>query len=141
MGDRRDKPLLGLESLRGLRPHGNGEGSGGEILDPQTGATLSRVDPARGWRAREMLLMGLHVSEGVPGTRFAAPGLSLDEAIDQSVLRAAIEEGYLERSADRLHARRAAAARRCCLGYSREPISSPSPSLRPASAHIRLVSG
>jgi len=38
-GDRRGKPVLGLDFLRGLRPDGDGGWSGGEILDPETGST------------------------------------------------------------------------------------------------------
>ena len=48
-------------------------------------------------RAREMLLMGLRLSEGVHPARFAArTGMPLAGALDQSVLRQAIDEGYLE---------------------------------------------
>lgn len=38
-GDRREKPILGLDFMRGLRPDGEGRWSGGEILDPETGDT------------------------------------------------------------------------------------------------------
>ena len=37
-GDRKGKPVFGMEILRGLRPDGD-EWSGGEILDPDTGKT------------------------------------------------------------------------------------------------------
>lgn len=37
-GDRKGKPVIGMEILRGLRPDGD-EWSGGEILDPDTGKT------------------------------------------------------------------------------------------------------
>jgi putative oxygen-independent coproporphyrinogen III oxidase len=47
-------------------------------------------------RAREMLLMGLRLTEGVDRARFAArTGIALDDAIDQDTLRAALDEGYL----------------------------------------------
>ena len=36
--DRHDKPLLGLDILRGLKPDGDGAWSGGEIIDPETGS-------------------------------------------------------------------------------------------------------
>lgn len=36
-GDRHDKPIIGLDFLRGLRPDGDGRWTGGEIVDPETG--------------------------------------------------------------------------------------------------------
>jgi oxygen-independent coproporphyrinogen-3 oxidase len=48
-------------------------------------------------RAREMLLMGLRLADGIDPSRFVArTGVSLDAALDQSMLRQVIEEGYLE---------------------------------------------
>jgi putative oxygen-independent coproporphyrinogen III oxidase len=48
-------------------------------------------------RAREMLLMGLRLSEGIDPARFAArTGVALDQAVDASVLRQALAEGYLD---------------------------------------------
>ncbi|MBV9653777.1 MAG: coproporphyrinogen III oxidase [Acetobacteraceae bacterium] len=56
-------------------------------------------------RAREMLMMGLRLREGIDETRFAArTGMVLDEAIDASVLRDAIAEGYLQRDGGLLRA-------------------------------------
>ena len=56
-------------------------------------------------RAREMLLMGLRLTEGVSATRFAArTGMPLEAALDASVVRQAIDEGYLEWHADVLRA-------------------------------------
>jgi len=47
-------------------------------------------------RAREMLLMGLRLAEGVDGTRFAArTGMALEEALDADVLEQALEAGYV----------------------------------------------
>jgi oxygen-independent coproporphyrinogen-3 oxidase len=47
-------------------------------------------------RAREMLLMGLRLTEGVDRTRFVTrTGVSLDAALDPFVLRQALDEGYL----------------------------------------------
>jgi uncharacterized protein (DUF2147 family) len=47
-GDRRDKPVVGLEILWGLLPDGNLEWSGGTVLDPRNGAvydaTLRLID-------------------------------------------------------------------------------------------------
>ena len=46
-------------------------------------------------RAREMLLMGLRLAEGVDEARFAARcGMDLDDAIDTGVLQQATAEGY-----------------------------------------------
>ncbi len=65
----------------------NGHGTAGE----------ASVAPEE--RAREMLLMGLRLTEGIDETRFAArTGLPLDAAIDAGVLARAVEEGYLRRS-------------------------------------------
>ena len=36
-GDRHNKPILGLDIIRGARPDGPGYWSGGDILDPETG--------------------------------------------------------------------------------------------------------
>jgi len=56
-------------------------------------------------RCREMLLMGLRLSEGVEAGRFRArTGLPLVEAIDGEVLQAAVEEGYVEWQGDCLRA-------------------------------------
>ena len=56
-------------------------------------------------RAREMLLMGLRLAEGVDARRFAArTGTKLDEALDQEVLTRAIDEGYVTRTDQRLTA-------------------------------------
>lgn len=56
-------------------------------------------------RAREMLLMGLRVTEGVNAPRFTArTGLNLRDALDPVILEAALEEGYLEQTPDTLRA-------------------------------------
>ncbi len=47
-------------------------------------------------RTREMLVMGMRLSEGIDPARFAArTGMALDEALDASILRQALDEGYL----------------------------------------------
>ncbi|MGA8195092.1 MAG: radical SAM family heme chaperone HemW [Acetobacteraceae bacterium] len=47
-------------------------------------------------RAREMLLMGMRLTEGIDPGRFAArTGTALEAALDPSVLRQALDEGYL----------------------------------------------
>ena len=54
-------------------------------------------------RAREMLLMGLRLAEGVDARRFQArTGISLPRALDPSVVAAALAEGYLSETEDRL---------------------------------------
>jgi putative oxygen-independent coproporphyrinogen III oxidase len=53
------------------------------------------VPPAE--RAREALLMGLRLAEGVDAGRFAArTGIALADALEAAMLRAAIDEGYIE---------------------------------------------
>lgn len=47
-------------------------------------------------RAREMLLMGLRLTEGIDAARFAArAGMALGDALDAGVLEQALEAGYL----------------------------------------------
>ena len=54
-------------------------------------------------RAREMLLMGLRLREGIDAARFARrTGMSLADALDPAVLAMAEEEGYVTRSPGRL---------------------------------------
>ncbi len=56
-------------------------------------------------RAREMLLMGLRLREGVDTARFAArTGLALADALDADTLERALDAGYLVQDADRLAA-------------------------------------
>jgi putative oxygen-independent coproporphyrinogen III oxidase len=99
---------------------GIGPGAHGRITLPSTGGTLfatRRHRAPEAWaerverdghgtvgefplepteRAREMLLMGLRLTEGIDRDRFAArAGVSLGEALEPSVLRQAIDEGYL----------------------------------------------
>ena len=54
-------------------------------------------------RAREMLLMGLRLTEGIGAARFAArTGTALADALDADVLHQAIDAGYLTHTGDRL---------------------------------------
>ena len=54
-------------------------------------------------RAREALLMGLRLAEGIDEARFLArTGVALDDAVDAEVLAQAVEEGYLARGGGRL---------------------------------------
>jgi oxygen-independent coproporphyrinogen-3 oxidase len=56
-------------------------------------------------RAREALLMGLRLSEGVARERFAArTGIALEAALDPAILAGCIEAGYLTWHDDRLAA-------------------------------------
>jgi oxygen-independent coproporphyrinogen-3 oxidase len=56
-------------------------------------------------RAREMLLMGLRLTEGIAAERFCArTGLSVEAALHPAMLAAAIEAGYLERTPSHLRA-------------------------------------
>ena len=56
-------------------------------------------------RAREMLLMGLRLTEGIDAARFAVrTGMALEAALDPDVLDQALEAGYLTHAADRLAA-------------------------------------
>ncbi len=61
--ERRDKPLLGLNFLRGLRPDGKDAWSGGEIVDPETGsvyrASARLTDGGDKLVVRGYLLIGL----------------------------------------------------------------------------------
>jgi coproporphyrinogen III oxidase-like Fe-S oxidoreductase len=61
----------------------------------------SALEPTE--RAREMLLMGLRLTEGIDAARFAdRTGVSLDAAIDQDVLQQALDESYLSWQQNRL---------------------------------------
>ena len=56
-------------------------------------------------RAREMLLMGLRLTEGVDAARFAArTGIALSDALDPDVLDQALEAGYVTQANGRLAA-------------------------------------
>ena len=56
-------------------------------------------------RAREMLLMGLRLDEGIDEVRFASrTGMALDQAIELDVLDQALSAGYVERGAGVLRA-------------------------------------
>ena len=73
----------------------NGHGSQGEVA-------VSMPE-----RAREMLLMGLRLDEGIDEARFAArTGVRLDDAVEQDVLEQALAEGYVGRDGGRFRATR-----------------------------------
>lgn len=61
------------------------------------------VPPAK--QAREALLMGLRLAEGIDAARFLArTGVALEAALDLKMVAAAEAEGYLIRTAERLRA-------------------------------------
>jgi putative oxygen-independent coproporphyrinogen III oxidase len=56
-------------------------------------------------RAREALLMGLRLAEGIEEARFTdRTGMAIDDAIDPDVLAQALAEGYVARGEGRLYA-------------------------------------
>jgi oxygen-independent coproporphyrinogen-3 oxidase len=66
------------------------------LVEAQGHGTTQETPVAPTERAREMLLMGLRLSEGIDPTRFAArTGIALADAVDPTILQAALEEGYL----------------------------------------------
>jgi putative oxygen-independent coproporphyrinogen III oxidase len=74
-----------------------------ELVERQGHAEVEQTALQPTERAREMLLMGLRLTEGIDPARFAArTGTALDDALDQSVLRQALDEGYLDWRGDRL---------------------------------------
>lgn len=53
--DRKDKPVVGLQILRGVKAEGDGIWGGGEILDPNNGKTYrTRLKPVDGGKKLEM---------------------------------------------------------------------------------------
>jgi oxygen-independent coproporphyrinogen-3 oxidase len=76
-----------------------------ELVERDGHGTTDETPVTSDERAREMLLMGLRLSEGIDATRFAArTGRPLAEAIDPDTLARAVEAGYLDFSAGRLRA-------------------------------------
>jgi oxygen-independent coproporphyrinogen-3 oxidase len=71
-----------------------------------TGLTSDEPVPADE-RAREALLMGLRLTEGIDLARFAArTGRTMDQSVDRGVLDQCIAEGYLVQTPQRLIATR-----------------------------------
>ncbi|MBH9552311.1 DUF2147 domain-containing protein [Inhella gelatinilytica] len=53
--DRKDKPIVGLEIMRGVKADGEGVWAGGEILDPDDGKTYRvRLKPLEGGKRLEV---------------------------------------------------------------------------------------
>jgi putative oxygen-independent coproporphyrinogen III oxidase len=73
------------------------------LVEQNRHGTTDQMALAAGEKAREMLLMGLRLTEGVDAARFAArTGCTLDEAVDSDVLDQAVAESYLQWQAGRL---------------------------------------
>ncbi len=67
--------------------------------------TVEETPVAPAERAREALLMGLRLTEGIDATRFAArTGVALADALDAAMVAAAVAEGYLRWDGARLAA-------------------------------------
>lgn len=74
-----------------------------ERVEAQGHGTTHEEEVAPRDRAREALLMGLRLAEGIDEARFAArTGVALDAAVDADVLAQAVAEGYVERRDGRL---------------------------------------
>ena len=74
-----------------------------ERVEAQGHGSTREEAVAPGERAREALLMGLRLAEGIDAARFAArTGIALDDAIDPATLERAVAEEYLERRDGRL---------------------------------------
>ncbi|RTL17691.1 MAG: DUF2147 domain-containing protein [Burkholderiales bacterium] len=53
--DRKDKPVVGLEIIRGVKAEGDGIWGGGEVLDPNDGHTYrTRLKPVDGGKKLEL---------------------------------------------------------------------------------------
>jgi len=70
----------------------------------QCGHGLTQDEPVRPEeRAREALIMGLRLAEGIDLARFRMrTGRTVEQSVDPEMLAAVIEAGYMERTADRL---------------------------------------
>ncbi len=69
-----------------------------ERVERQGHGTASEQPVPVADRAREALLMGLRLAEGIDEARFAArTGIALADAVDPDILARAIEEGYVTR--------------------------------------------
>jgi putative oxygen-independent coproporphyrinogen III oxidase len=76
-----------------------------ERVEQQGHGTSSEEPLTEAERAREMLLMGLRLTEGIDEARFATrTGLRLDDTLDADTLTTALAEGYLAREGGRLRA-------------------------------------
>jgi len=91
-------------ALRATRRHRAPEPWAERVERDGHGTTCDEVLEAAD-KAREMLLMGLRLSEGIdPGRFYGRTGVPLREAVDTDVLAQAIDAGYLRHTPDRLAA-------------------------------------
>ncbi len=91
-------------TLRATRRHRAPEIWAGRVEQAGHGMTDDDAVPPTE-RAREALLMGLRLSEGIDAERFRArTGRTLDESVDAWILEQCLTEGYLVRSDGRLAA-------------------------------------
>jgi putative oxygen-independent coproporphyrinogen III oxidase len=76
-----------------------------DLVERQGHGTAQQEPVSKQDRAREMLLMGLRLTEGVDAARFAArTGIALGDALDSEVRAQALAEGYLTWDGQRLAA-------------------------------------
>jgi putative oxygen-independent coproporphyrinogen III oxidase len=91
-------------ALRATRRHRAPE-AWAELVEHSGHGTTEETPVPPAERAREALLMGLRLAEGVDAARFAArTGLALEAALDLPMVAAAEAEGYLVREPGRLRA-------------------------------------
>jgi putative oxygen-independent coproporphyrinogen III oxidase len=87
---------LTLPAITAIRRHRAPE-PWAELVERQGHAVVEQTALAPTERAREMLLMGLRLTEGIDPMRFAVrTGMALEDALDASVLRQALDERYLD---------------------------------------------
>ncbi len=73
------------------------------LVEARGHGTMQEEAVAPQERAREALLMGLRLAEGIDEARFAVrTGVALEDAVDADVLAQAIGEGYVARGGGRL---------------------------------------
>jgi oxygen-independent coproporphyrinogen-3 oxidase len=91
-------------ALRATRRHRAPEVWAG-LVERDGHGTVEEAPVVPAEAAREALLMGLRLGEGVDAARFARrTGMALDAALDLPMVEAAVDEGYLVREPGRLAA-------------------------------------
>ncbi len=91
-------------ALRATRRHRAPEAWAG-LVEREGHGTVEETPVVPAEAAREALLMGLRLAEGVDAARFASrTGVALDAALDQPMAAAAADAGYLVREPGRLRA-------------------------------------
>ena len=91
-------------SLRATRRHRAPE-AWADLVERQGHGSTRETLVSSPERAREALLMGLRLAEGIDEARFAErTGMAMDAAIDGDILRRALEENYLVRGGGRISA-------------------------------------